>query len=65
MNVLKYGTNKKIIISSKLSGVEDTIAGVQYKTRAGKLTAEDYWLGRQVPTKTGDVTVVKRKSISN
>lgn len=63
MNVLKYGTNKKIIISSKLSGVEDTIAGVQYKTRAGKLTAEDYWLGRQVPTKTGDVTVVKRKAL--
>lgn len=63
MNVLKYGTYKKIIISSKLSGVEDTIAGVQYKTRAGKLTAEDYWLGRQVPTKTGDVTVVKRKAL--
>lgn len=63
MNVLKYGTNKKIILSSKLSGTDDIIAGVQYKTRAGKLTAEDYWLGRQVPTKAGDVTVVKRKAL--
>lgn len=60
-NALNYGTNKKILISSKLKN-SDIIQATQYRTRAGVLTAEDYFLGKGVQTKEGGITYVKRKA---
>jgi len=56
-NILKYGTNKKIIVSS--IGDSGIVKSVQFGSRAGKLKAEDYWLGKKIGK---DTVEVRKKS---
>lgn len=56
-NSLRYGTNKKIIKTIKPEGSE-YVFGVQSRKRGDKVTAEDYWIGKEVKE---DLVGIKRK----
>lgn len=61
-NLIKYGTNKKIVIGQTL-GESEVLGAIQYRTRAGKLTPEDYFLGKRISEK--DVGIKRKSKIIN
>ncbi len=51
LNALKHGTNRKLIISQKISDT-DIVSAIQFRQRAGRLKAEEYYFGREIADKT-------------
>jgi hypothetical protein len=56
-NLIKYGTNKKVLVGQLIPDSE-IFGAIQYSSRAGRLKVEDYWLGKRV---SDDTVGVKRR----